>query len=291
MGQRSQIFVRYEENGQKKMIARYYQWNYGERMISRARYGIEWLKDMYKYTFEFERKLYRILDTNFDMIDCVISSDIIKEFIDGDWENDGYTLNNFMFYQQDNNDGKLFIDVLSDGTIKYAFLDYNNKKIMSGTEYMKWNRGKNWKNPTEYFDQEDVDICIKNIKIYNKTEPVLARFGLLPSLLEPFYGIILSESSCFRLSGKAVWVYPAPPAAGLKNRHVPVGHLHMERRQNRGRAGSRDRRPQYCSGPYRPGFRCAISPRNTRRPFLRISKPSISNRPKSIRRRPTTSRR
>lgn len=168
MGQRSQIFVRYEENGQKKMIARYYQWNYGGRMISRARYGIEWLKDMYKYTPEFERKLYRILDTNFDMIDCVISSDIIKEFIDDYWENDGYTLNNFMFYQQDNNDGKLFIDVLSDGTIKYAFLDYNNKKIMSGTEYMKWNRGKDWKNPTEYFDQEDVDICIKNIKEINK---------------------------------------------------------------------------------------------------------------------------
>lgn len=168
MGQRSQIFVRYEENGQKKMIARYYQWNYGGRMISRARYGIEWLKDMYKYAPEFERKLYRILDTNFDMIDCVISSDIIKEFIDDDWENDGYTLNNFMFYQQDNNDGKLFIDVLSDGTIKYAFLDYNNKKIMSGTEYMKWNRGKDWKNPTEYFDQEDVDICIKNIKEINK---------------------------------------------------------------------------------------------------------------------------
>lgn len=168
MGQRSQIFVRYEDNGQKKMIARYYQWNYGERMISRARYGIEWLKDMYKYTPEFERKLYRILDTNFDMIDCVISSDIIKEFIDDYWENDGYTLNDFMFYQQDNNDGKLFIDVLLDGTIKYAFLDYNNKKIMSGTEYMKWNRGKDWKNPTEYFDQEDVDICIKNIKEINK---------------------------------------------------------------------------------------------------------------------------
>lgn len=168
MVQRSQIFVRYEENGQKKMIARYYQWNYGERMISRARYGIEWLKDMYKYTFEFERKLYRILDTNFDMIDCVISSDIIKEFIDDDWENDGYTLNNFMFYVQDNNDGKLFIDVLSNGTIKYAFLDYDNKKIMSGTEYMEWDRGRNWKNPTEYFDQEDIDICIKNIKEINK---------------------------------------------------------------------------------------------------------------------------
>ena len=28
MGQISQIFVRYEDNGQKKIIARYYQWNY-----------------------------------------------------------------------------------------------------------------------------------------------------------------------------------------------------------------------------------------------------------------------
>lgn len=168
MGQRSQIFVRYEDNGQKKMIARYYQWNYGERMISRARYGIEWLKKMYKYSFEIERKLYRILNVNFDMIDYAISSDIIKEFVDDDWENSGYTLNNFMFYQQDNNDGKLFIDVLSDGTIKYAFLDYDNKRIMSGTEYMKWDRGKGWKNPTEYFDQEDIDICIKNIKEINK---------------------------------------------------------------------------------------------------------------------------
>lgn len=168
MGQRSQIFVRYEDNGQKKMIARYYQWNYGERMISRARYGIEWLKKMYKYSFEIERKLYRILNVNFDMIDYAISSDIIKEFVDDDWENSGYTLNNFMFYQQDNNDGKLFIDVLSDGTIKYAFLNYDNKKIMSGTEYMRWDRGKDWKNPTEYFDQEDVDICIKNIKEINK---------------------------------------------------------------------------------------------------------------------------
>ena len=168
MGQRSQIFVRYEDNGQKKMIARYYQWNYAERMISRARYGIEWLKETYKYSFEIERKLYRILDTNFDMIDCVISSDIIKEFVDDDWENYGYTLNNFMFYAQDNNDGKLFIDVLLNGTIKYAFLDYDNKKIMSGTEYMRWDRGKKWREPTEYFNQEDIEICAKNIKEINK---------------------------------------------------------------------------------------------------------------------------
>lgn len=34
MGQRSQIYVRYNE---KLLFARYFQWNYGTRMISRAR--------------------------------------------------------------------------------------------------------------------------------------------------------------------------------------------------------------------------------------------------------------
>ena len=41
MGQRSQIYVRYNK---KLVIANYYQWNYGEQMISRARYGIEYIR-------------------------------------------------------------------------------------------------------------------------------------------------------------------------------------------------------------------------------------------------------
>lgn len=46
MGQRSQIYVRYNKkdmNGVncKKLIANYYQWNYGERMISRATGGVQ----------------------------------------------------------------------------------------------------------------------------------------------------------------------------------------------------------------------------------------------------------
>lgn len=41
MGQRSQIFVRYQEtDGTRKLVARYYGWNYGERMISRARHHL-----------------------------------------------------------------------------------------------------------------------------------------------------------------------------------------------------------------------------------------------------------
>ena len=35
MGQRSQIFVRFEKNpGEKEIVARYYKWNCGDQMIS-----------------------------------------------------------------------------------------------------------------------------------------------------------------------------------------------------------------------------------------------------------------
>lgn len=79
MGQRSQIFVRYQEtDGTRKLVARYYGWNYGECMISRARHTIEWLKENYELISFYAEKIPRILDTNFDMGDCVISSDILK---------------------------------------------------------------------------------------------------------------------------------------------------------------------------------------------------------------------
>ena len=42
MGQKSQIYVRFDK---ELVVANYYRWNYGERMISRARYGIEYIKD------------------------------------------------------------------------------------------------------------------------------------------------------------------------------------------------------------------------------------------------------
>ena len=50
MGQRSQIYVRFnKENGQSGLIANYYGWNFGERMISRARWGIECIKEHFEY--------------------------------------------------------------------------------------------------------------------------------------------------------------------------------------------------------------------------------------------------
>ena len=45
MGQRSQIFVRFEKNpGEKEIVARYYKWNCGDQMISIVYHTIEWLK-------------------------------------------------------------------------------------------------------------------------------------------------------------------------------------------------------------------------------------------------------
>ena len=98
MGQRSQIYIRYNVNyvsgsvtnnsithNYKGLIARYFGWNYGERMISRARYIIERIQDEFmewKWFFgdaEKLEKLKRTCDVNFDMKDIVFSSDIIKE--------------------------------------------------------------------------------------------------------------------------------------------------------------------------------------------------------------------
>ena len=77
MGQRSQIYVR--ASGQL-IVANYYQWNYAERMISRARYGIEYIDSVKDYSnWIFLRDvnvehLRRILDVNFDLKDYQISS-------------------------------------------------------------------------------------------------------------------------------------------------------------------------------------------------------------------------
>lgn len=119
MGQRSQIYVRYNK---KLVVANYYQWNYGERMISRARHGIEYIKDnlleyrnfIFNDPFQMER-LSRIFDTNFDMKDVQISTNIIEEWKDQFFDDN---FNDVVFWWQDNNDDRLFVDILEDGTIK-----------------------------------------------------------------------------------------------------------------------------------------------------------------------------
>ena len=81
MGQRSQIYVRYEKDGKNYLTARYYQWNYGERMISRCRWTLEWIKEKLKYDWYFTNQkelLMRHMDVNFDMKSIVLGTDIGK---------------------------------------------------------------------------------------------------------------------------------------------------------------------------------------------------------------------
>lgn len=162
MGQRSQIFVRYQEtDGTRKLVARYYGWNYGERMISRARHTMEWLKGNYKYTSVCAEKIPRIVDSNFDMRDCVISSDILKEYQELYGPED--SLNNVLFYGQDNNDGRLLIDINNSGNIKYAFLTSERDTPLSPVEYMEWDNGSDWNKVSEYNSKETIQTCKRNI--------------------------------------------------------------------------------------------------------------------------------
>lgn len=180
MGQRSQIYIRYNVNYEncsgvynyKGLIARHFGWNYGERMISRARYIIEHIHDDYmKYKWEFGNsedleKLKWICNTNFDMKDILFSSNIIeeiKETFDGDMQ---------YLFEQDNNDGQLFIDVTDKG-IKYCFMEYYNEgKPMNAEQYMKWNceddEHSNWHEPYEYMDKETIAYTEENIRKISK---------------------------------------------------------------------------------------------------------------------------
>lgn len=167
MGQRSQIYVRY--NGEI-IIANYYQWNYGERMISRARHGIEYLIDCYlkqgfSHAFSpngYIEKFKRYFDVNFDMKDVAISRDIINDYR---IESPNTSFPSYCFYEQGNNDGKLFIDIKQkehskEYTLKYAFLDWNCNldNIMTAADYMKWNHYE------EYLDYEDTTDCENNLE-------------------------------------------------------------------------------------------------------------------------------
>ena len=180
MGQRSQVYIRIASEYDKNPIlyAKYYGWNFGERMISRARHGIEYIKSYLKYKSDknTQEKINKIFDVNFDMKDIMITSDIISEWIE--LFSDTYQANEYIFECIDNNDGKLFIDISKDNKIKYCFTN-RNMKILSPKQYMDWDI-ENWEN-SKYLDKEDIEVCKNNIKFIEEnaiqmTEEELQEF-------------------------------------------------------------------------------------------------------------------
>lgn len=167
MGQRSQIYVRGTERwkDERFFIARYYQWNYGERMISRARGGIEWIKARTCIS-QFDLPALKLIwDVNWDMHDMVISTDLIEEY--ERYGKDYGTLGEYVF-SADNNDGRLFVDIVSDGEkttdIKYCFADYDNKWLGDAAAYMDWQCRYYEQEETLGLDKETYDTMLENIK-------------------------------------------------------------------------------------------------------------------------------
>jgi len=169
MGQRSQIYVRF--NG-KLIVANYYSWNYSERMISRARHGIEYIKDYEDYIYSQLTdhtgiiKLRRYFDVNFDMKDIAISANIIKEYLEYGY---GESLPEYIFTDYCNNNGQLLIDVFArkdeEPVIKYAFIHYGESDLdydnpLTPADYMKKDCGESWK---DKLDVNDKNICVNNI--------------------------------------------------------------------------------------------------------------------------------
>lgn len=175
MGQRSQIYVRYYKDGKWYLTARYYQWNYGERMISRCRYTLEWIKEYMEWDWHLTtdtRKLKHIMDTNFDMKDVVLGCDITEEWKEYFPDDD---FNDIVFRGQDNNDGQLYIEI-KDGIIKYAFLAYsecNTDRIMSAAKYMNWD-SKGWRK-SPYIDDEQKSLCEANLKEIKKLARLITK--------------------------------------------------------------------------------------------------------------------
>ncbi len=197
MGQRSQIYIHFNVGDNEGMVARYFQWNYGERMISRARSIMELLKDQYleyKHTFgseEYILKLNRFCDVNFDMRDMAVSTDILEECrnFHGNFDADSV-------FGQDNNDGQLLIDVTDDG-IKYCFIDYfTNPEPMNAEQYMKWNTESevrpDWHEPDKYTDNETIDYTERNIAFIDTVAELMTEQEVR-EFLDRDYNLLLGE--------------------------------------------------------------------------------------------------
>lgn len=179
MGQRSQIYVIYKDNQNRDCIsATYFQWNYGERMISRARYLMGWIKaqnNLYSILYSdylpfVVHKIRYIASVNFDYKDVTIGTDLVEE-----WKNykTGGVLNtdlNDYIFHADNNDGCLFIDARIPKQLKYAFTTDDYKDGVMGPEaYLKWDKvPQNIRNAK--FTKRNINWITHNAKLMKKKE-------------------------------------------------------------------------------------------------------------------------
>lgn len=170
MGQRSEIYVAVEkQDGTKQMTARYFSWNYAERMISRVAFTSKWLQAK-QYGFN-KKDLISIIETNFDMVDHLTSEQIEPE-----------TTGSFKLHCSiDNmlNDGRAFIFINKEGKIKYCFTENHALEPLDCNDYMLFDTEccypeYQWKNK-EYRNSTKMKRCRNNIKWLKQNAEVMTQ--------------------------------------------------------------------------------------------------------------------
>jgi hypothetical protein len=191
MGERSDIFVRIrakEKTTDKRykhevFFGLYYQWCYGERMISRLRAAIDFAhsdlnwRPCISMSKERIEKFKQVLRTNFDMRDIIDTIDLVPDAIDN--LKQGYDTVDADIFNQAENHGFIYLDITIDDPdekfgestpkVKYAFVQNEGKEypIMDVVQFADWDIGdgeRKWYEPDPYWDKPEEASWGKNHK-------------------------------------------------------------------------------------------------------------------------------
>ena len=176
---RSQIYIRYEDGKRKGLIAKSYKDVTSQGMVSRAKWIVSFLiqtnfRNVGCLSDELLAFLSRFTDVDLDGLNAEEGSDIIRERIEYYPESD---FNKYVFYEQDNQGGKLLLDI-RDGIIAYAFLDWraNANHVMDAEAYMRWRRGNGWKPAKDAVDDELV--CENNVSYLKENAVLMSKYDV-----------------------------------------------------------------------------------------------------------------
>lgn len=221
MGERSDFFVRVrakEKTSDKfykhqAFFGLYYQWCYGERMISRLRSAIDFVDSEisgrhggYAINEDNIKRFKKCLAINFDMKDFLDTTDLIPETVDDIIQ--GFDTAKSDIFDQAENHGFIYLDITLDdpdqkfgdnkAKIKYAFVDneYHSKKhplppVRSVENFADHDIGddeRKWDEPDPYWEDKSwgaahkerflnviVPTAKKNMEEINKSASVMTE--------------------------------------------------------------------------------------------------------------------
>lgn len=221
MGERSDFYVRIrakEKTSDKfykhqAFFGIYYQWCYGERMISRLRSAIDFVDSEisgrhggYAINKEQMDRFKKYLAINFDMKDFLDTTDLIPDTVDDIIQ--GYDTDKSDIFDKAENHGYIYLDITLDdpdqkfgdnkAIIKYAFVDneYHSKKhplppVRSVENFADHDIGddeRKWDEPDPYWEDkpwgashkerflnEIVPTAKKNMEEINKSASVMTE--------------------------------------------------------------------------------------------------------------------